>query len=480
MNNSEKIKHLIAELKACPDAQLSICFSAVVDVFLLLPKAEQHKTAVEFYKWAKAHATLQPLRFCHAKFLMAWNCFLRDHHEPALRLATEAQKLFENLNHRDGVALCGALMSGIYRTLGNIQLALKTQWESYLQLKTSGVYPHFTGGCTFNLAHIYLEMQNYDEALGMFKAMYEQADKTKDHFWMPYALHGLAKVYMLQNKYADAKEFLEKAMLLAPEEENPQSIANCYTELANFYFRQGDLSMGEELHKKALDIREKNRFVGGAVTNCIHLGEIYIAQSNYEGALAILLKGLAMAEQIKVKPKIFQVHLLLSKIYECRCEPEKSLTHFKLFHEVRERVEKEDSARRLKNAHLVFEAEQTQKENVIIKKQKCEIEKKNVELQDTIDELTKAKIGKKAKAFTLVIAIVFFIFEDFILHTVLNVMPDNYFLLLIIKMVIIFSLNPINKMIEEYLLKKVIRGKKHAHSKEEEPSNPEHLSMSYS
>ena len=130
----------------------------------------------------------------------------------------------------------------------------------------------------------------------------------------------------------------------------------------------------------------------------------------------------------------------------------------KMFHEIREQVEIEDSARKIKNVQIIFEAEQTQKENIIIKKQKAEIEKKNIELQETIDELTRTKIGKKAKAFTLVIAIVFFIFEDAILHFALNIISTkNYYFSLIVKMAIIFSLSPINKFIEKYLLKKVIK-----------------------
>lgn len=70
------------------------------------------------------------------------------------------------------------------------------------------------------------------------------------------------------------------------------------------------------------------------------------------------------------------------------------------------------------------------------------------------------------------IAIVSFILEDFILHTVLNVLPgNNYYLSLVVKMVIIFSLNPINKAIEGYLLKKVTRNKKQRKAAANIPTN---------
>ena len=168
-----------------------------------------------------------------------------------------------------------------------------------------------------------------------------------------------------------------------------------------------------------------------------------------------------MAEQIKVKPKIYQVHLLLSRIYKAKNDLEKSLYHYEIFHEVREQVQEEDNARKLVDAKLIFEAEQTKKENIIIKKQKQEIERKNVELQDTIDELTLAKVSRKAKALTLGVAIVMFIFEDPIIGFGLRLLSShNYWLSLFLKMAIIFSLSPINRTIEGFLLKKVIKKKR--------------------
>ena len=463
MNRSqiENINQLLSELKNCAVTDISKYFAPATDLFPLLSKMEQQECTKTFYQWAAENADREPLKFCYAKFFSAMNSFLSEQHETALNLVTEAQLQFDEQNDPDGMGICASLMGGIYRTLGNIDLALKTLWESYGLLKQSGAYSHFLSACTCNMASINLEMHNHEEAVLLFKITYEQCEKVDDQFWMNYALHGLGKVYLLQHKYPEAKEYLEKAMLLAGKSKNPLTISNSLTELGNYYFQSGHFTKAEQLHNQALVIREQQNFIGGAVTNSIRLGEVYIKQSKWKEALDILGKALALAEQIKVKPKIFQVHLLLSEIYESKKELRKSLFHFKLFHRVREQVEQEDNARKLKNARLIFEAGQTHKENIIIKEQKAEIENKNAELQQTIDELTLTKVSRKAKALTLGIAVIFFIFEDSILHFALHILPsDNYYLSLLVKMGIIFSLNPINRVIEKYLLRKVIRNKK--------------------
>jgi tetratricopeptide (TPR) repeat protein len=230
----------------------------------------------------------------------------------------------------------------------------------------------------------------------------------------------------------------------------------------------GNYSQAEAFNKRALVIREENNYIGAAASNCINLGEIYMKQSKWEEAIEVLNKGLVLAEQVKIKPKIYQVHLLLSQIYKCKNDPARSLNHYEIFHELREKVQQEDNARKLIDAKLIFEAEQTKKENAIIKEQKALIEKKNLELQDTIYELTITKVSRKAKAFTLLIAIIFFVFEDSILHSALSFLSsDNYYISLMVKIGIIFSLKPINGAIEKYLLMKVLKKKKQEKKEEE-------------
>jgi tetratricopeptide (TPR) repeat protein len=460
MSHYENIKQLFEKLINTTVPVDRDCCVVLLEIFPLLNKDEQKEFVRFFYKWAEENANQKPLIFCYAKCILALNYFYCEQHDLVLLLATEAQNLFAEQDEPSGVGVCLTILGSTYRTLGNVDFALKALWEGYWHLKKSDKQMHFLMACSNQLGSIYFEMQHYEEAIPLFTSTLEMAERVQNYFWNIYALHGLGKVYLMQKKYSEAKGYLEKAMIVAEKNNNPVTICTSLTELANYYFTVSNYPMSEHLHKQSLTIRERHQFIGGAITNCIQLGELYIKQSKPDEAVDVLQKGLKLAEQIEVKPKIYQIYLLLSEIYQTKNELEKSLFHYKKFHEIREQVEIEDGAKKIKNAQLVFEAEQTQKENIIIKKQKMEIEKKNIELQESIDELTRTKIGKKAKAFTLMIAIVLFVFEDSLLHFALHILStDNYFLSLIVKMAIIFSLSPINKVIEKYLLKRVIKNK---------------------
>jgi tetratricopeptide (TPR) repeat protein len=461
MTNTEKVWRLIGELKNCTTIDISKYFAPAINLIRFLSREDKNECAQDFYHWGRENADREPLKFAYAQFLLAMVHFTFEEHDRALQLLTQVRKEFEELNDNDGQGLCAMLIGATYRTLGNFALALKILWEGYDLLKRSGKYLVSLAANANSIANICLEMHNYEEALMMFNEAYEESKKAGDHYFIIYALLGLGKVFMEQHQYDDAKAYFEKALQLAEENHNTMHTANAMTELANFYCRSGKFAEAEQLNKQALAIREEHHFNAGAVTNYIHLGEIYLQQLNWEEALQLLHQGLVVAEQTKVKLKIYQVHFLLSEIYQRKNEFEKSLYHFKLFHQLRDEVEQEDAAKKLADAKLIFEAEQTKKENTIIKRQKQEIQQKNMKLQETIDELTITKISRKAKAVTLVIAIVLFILQDFILRFVLKSLPNNnYFLSLAVKMGIIFSLSPINQGIEHYLLKKVIRNKK--------------------
>jgi tetratricopeptide (TPR) repeat protein len=461
MSDLENAIQSLHEFKSCPVAEMAGCFSKMVELLRYLPNPEKKECAQALYQWADENKELEPFKLAYAELLQGLAYHLCDEHDTALVFSTKARTHFAGQNDRDGMALCAILQGQIYRTFGNFDLALKTLWEGYGGLKESGRYDFFLAACGVAMANINFEMNDYDGALLMFTNTYERCKKSDDFYFAVYALNGLGKVNMQQNKCAEAKAYFENALQLATERESSLLIVNSISELANFYLHGNDLDEAEKLSLLALSMREESKLTGGAISNCISLGEIYIRQKKWGEALRILNKGLLMAEQIKVKPKIYQVHFLLSQVYESENDLEKSLFHFKLFQRIQQQVEREDSARKLADAKLIFEAEQTQKENIIIKKQKEEIQNKNIQLQETIDELTITKVSRKARAITLVIAVILFVAEEPILAFALHTFgKDNYLLSLAIKMLIIFSLGPINSAIQTYLLKKVIRNKK--------------------
>jgi len=356
MSDLENAILSLSEFKSCPLVEIPSCFSKAVDLFRYLPNAEKKECAQALYQWAEENEEREPFKFAYAGLFQGLAYHLCDEHDAALVFLTKAREHFAGQNDGDGMALSAIVLGQIYRTFGNFDLALKTLWVGYGGLNESGKYNFFLAACGVAMANINFEMNNYDEALLLFTSTYERCKKTGDIYFAVYALHGLGKVNMQQNKCAEAKAYFEKALRLATERESSLQIVNSISELANFYLHGNELEEAEKLNLQALAMREESKLTGGAISNCIRLGEIYIRQKKWDEALQVLNKGLTMAEQIKVKPKIYQLHFLLSQVYESKNDLKKSLFHFKLFQQIQQQVEREDSARKLADAITLFSA----------------------------------------------------------------------------------------------------------------------------
>jgi len=454
MKEIDNYNRIIAELKKCPAGQ-------VTNIFALLPKPEQQEAAQSFLAWAEKNKSQQPLKFAWSRFIDAWTDFMFERYDSALGKVVESKKLFDDLNEPGGSAVSIAVMAGIYWAYGNMNLTLKLGMQAQRMLVPLGLYEHFHTATNYVLGFISFESGSDADAFRYFESALQQAEELQDMFWTCYSLHGLGKLYLRQGNSEEAFRYFERAYRSAERNGNVLAICNSLSELGNYHFQTGNYEESERFHKQALEMRLQNNFIGGAITSYMRLGEILIKDSKHEEALDVISKGLTLAEQIKLKPKICQAHFFLSQIHECKKEDAIALEHYRKFHEIREQVDNEENARRLKNVQVVFEAEQAQKDNIIIRQQKAEIERKNAQLQETIDALTMARVSRKARAFTFGIAIILFVFEDSILHYALDLLhSENYFASMAVKIGIIFSLKPINGAIEHYMMKEVMLKKK--------------------
>jgi tetratricopeptide (TPR) repeat protein len=457
----DRIRELHNSLKNNPGLDTSAVCEQITEVFPKLSKEDKKSFCATFLKFANTQRKHYPVIHICARHMELAEHFFSENYEAVLNTAPSLQEDMRKANEQEAVFAVDAIIGAVHRTLGNTELALKILWQTFGQLNKSNRFSHYKMSCSFNIGSIYTELNNEDEARPILENTLSLAEKLQDSTFTIHTLFAIGRLYLKQKNYENSRSMFSKALEVAEQSAITLYIASAQTEMGNYYFEAGNYDESEKLHSMAVETRIADKVIGGAITNYIRLGEINIKQSQPDEAIRVLNKGLALAEQIRIKPKMYQIHLLLSDIYHGKNDMVRGFFHYRQFHNLKEEAGKEDNAKKIKNVKLVFDAEQTLQENKIIKQQRDEIHKKNIELLNTIDELTLTKAGKKAKAFTLLVAIIFFIFEDSIIHFVFHLLhADNFWLSLSIKGVIIFSLKPINSAIEHYLVRKVIRRKK--------------------
>jgi tetratricopeptide (TPR) repeat protein len=455
----EKLEQQFINLKAGTttgdaffEAISSNAFSLYVEALPFLNKV---------YDWAKEREIQDCKFFGQATIALCQIAMHEDRVEEGLKLSAQAQQIFSDLHDEDGIALSTTMAGSFYRTLGNIDLALKSQYTVCNILKASGKYRFFYCAGSYQLAELYIETGAYDRAITSYEECSRVSAENQYVGFESLALDGKAQAYHHIGKQDLAKENYLKALSRSEGDAFITQRTRVLSDFGTYWLDEGDYQQAIEYHRQAMTLRLASKRVFAAITNMMQIGKAYKLQNKPDEALDMWQQALDHAAKINSKPKISQIHLLLSEFYEEHNDTEKSLYHYKAYHTIGEEVSREDGEKKVKRAEILFAAEQTAKENAIIKAQKIEIERKNKALQETIDELTITKVSRRAKALTLAVAIIMILIEEPILHTVLkHIGEENFYFSMGAKVLIILSLKPIDTAIEHYLLRKIILDRK--------------------
>jgi hypothetical protein len=103
------------------------------------------------------------------------------------------------------------------------------------------------------------------------------------------------------------------------------------------------------------------------------------------------------------------------------------------------------------------EAEITREKNIALSKANDKINAKNKELKLVLDDLTKAKISRKAVMFTMIIGISLCLLTEAIVDPWVDSYSYNNYISLAVKAIIAISLKPIDSFYERLMIKKALK-----------------------
>ena len=347
MTKLEKIKENIVRLKSAETNDITKFAVVVIDYLSYIEAFDVIELAEDLYAYSAANADKKPLLFCYANLINTFGYLFDEKFEKALTLIVEVESLFSEQNDSIGSAICKGVHGTLYRTIGNYDMALACLMIAQEHLKVHKTTQIRLMACLNDIGGIYLDLKNYEESLSVFNEMELISRVNNNFYWTVYANQGIGKVNQNLNRYELAEKYLFKALQVSEINNHKKSICNSYNALANYFSAISDYTKAIDFNKQALLLRESMNLISGAITNCISLGGIYIKLQRQDEAIEILTKGLELANKISVKKKKYQIHFMLSELFESRGELKKAILHYKYFHETQFDLEVEDSNRKI-------------------------------------------------------------------------------------------------------------------------------------
>ena len=224
----------------------------------------------------------------------------------------------------------------------------------------------------FNLVGICSnELKNYDNAITYHrKALdyvnrYEEISKSKTHYRSS-TLNNIGYVYLNLNNYKEAinsfkQALLEKDLL----SDNPYVYSAIIDNLAYSKFKIGDNKNLPDLFFISLRIREENKLYSGVIANKIHLSEFYAEKKDTISSQKFANEALSLAKSTKISGDLLGSLKQLSLV-----EHKNSAEYSKEYIRISDSIQLEERKAKDKFARIAFETDE-------ILQEKGQLEEKN-------------------------------------------------------------------------------------------------------
>lgn len=289
--------------------------------------------------------------------------YLNDNslYDEAYEKLKEAERYYQFLEN-------DSLLCVVHNAIGNnhyLQSEIKKAEEYYL---SSIKYGELTGDVEFeslsfaNLARIYISQEKYDEAkklLDEYIALNKAASKVRN-LGTAYGVYG--QLYLSQDKFQESINHLERSMEYNLATGNNELIGNGYTNMAIAAFFQGDFEKAKSYFELALAYRKKEGKPFYIAESYYNLGDFFIGINELDSAEVAYKQSLEVARSSKNLIGEKDALLQLSVLYDSLNVPDLEADMLRKYIEVDKKLNQEKISRELATLRLSFEQELQQQE----------------------------------------------------------------------------------------------------------------------
>jgi len=238
-----------------------------------------------------------------------------------------------------------------------------------------------------NIGIVFAEIGEDEKAVEYTRKALQTAEITNDNARRAYSLNNLGILLFRQDRRKEALEcFLESAAIKEQLGEEAKLVTT-YLNIADAYAEFGDREKVVPYIEKALRIAVENDDTRYHARALKALGSYYLGECCYDRAESFLKKALAMSQQISNAKDTVDVLAKLSDLYEKKEDHSSALQYKKEQMELQKKIFSEETARRVAEAHTLYEVKKKELEAELLKERTEELARLNRELNSQFRDL---------------------------------------------------------------------------------------------
>ncbi len=328
--------------------------------------------------------------------------YMRGDYNEALQIFTEVQQLSAKHNFTRENIEATYFIGKYYHTTGNFERSMNFYLKSLKMIPEDEISP-LKVNIVLSIGKCYLNAGDTNTALKNYQYAYRIASESGNMVSLANACNHLGSIYNILGQIELSVSYHKQAMQMRESLAYPSDMAKSYNNLGRTYLKAGktdsalvyfkksletsmlseykkgtvkaltNLARAEDnlnyarLYAEALEIAEKAGYNAGIANARLHLGNVLLESGNYSEAIENFFISLDKAENSRLSETIPEI---LYGIYECYLalnDTANALLHLQKYSTLEKEWLIEKSQRQLAEMFVLFEAEEIERNNQILK-----------------------------------------------------------------------------------------------------------------
>jgi tetratricopeptide (TPR) repeat protein len=255
----------------------------------------------------------------------------------ALKYLQDALKIHKEIKNPEGEGACLYFIGWVYDNMGDISTAL-SYYNMSLKIQERLSNEEGLAQTLNNIAYIYNGQGNTKTAIEFYTRSLHLYEKKGDRRGIAAAMNNLGNIYYKTNELDKAISSYNKSYDNFKIVQDKHGIGYILNNLGNVWNKKGDLGKAMDYYEKSLIIRKEINDYQGISMSSANIGEIFYKQDKLKEAQNNAEYGLKIAKSINYPEGLKATSALLYRIYEKQNKGMPALEMYRLYIQMRDSI----------------------------------------------------------------------------------------------------------------------------------------------
>jgi serine phosphatase RsbU (regulator of sigma subunit) len=288
-------------------------------------------------------------------------------YKTALNLNFRALSLMQETRNKKGESSCFINIGQNYIDLGDYPKGIENTRKG---IKIKEAINDLRGAATGynNLGNIFLYQNKFDEARHYQLVSLKIKQQINDRLGVAMSYNNLGLIYYSQRRLDSALSYYKIALTIKEELLDKSALSTTYTNIGNIYFELKQIDEALVYQLKSLNASERGNDKRGILIAYHALGGVYEAKKNYPEAIRYYNMALDIAKDIDMKQGILESFRGLSSAYKGTGHFETSLHYLNLYYTEKDSLLNKENFKQLVELNTRYETDKKEKEILLLTK----------------------------------------------------------------------------------------------------------------